>query len=315
LTGAAALQSDARMEAARVGRRFTIGVALAAGAVALVALAARPVPELALRLLGGPSGIERWGGLRVGYRQPDGALRQLDLPRLPEAAVPDALELLGGELSLHEVLESDRAARAAERLEPRAAEGEAVAAQGGQPSSLQLDLWVDRETGQRHQASYLEAPSRQALEESFQAAAARGWSAEGARLAYGQERGDDGEPPWRSYELAAEPALDHRHVAEARTGISEVDGHPTVQVELTAEGAARFCELTARLLGRKVAIVIGDRVWTAPIINGRICGGRFEITMWGVRSPDEAPALAAALAAVLNHGRGLAPGGVIATQR
>ncbi|NJM91061.1 MAG: hypothetical protein HC863_02010 [Myxococcales bacterium] len=42
-----------------------------------------------------------------------------------------------------------------------------------------------------------------------------------------------------------------------------------------------FGDLTAQVVGKKVATILDDRVKSAPIINGAIRGGRASITMGG----------------------------------
>ena len=58
-------------------------------------------------------------------------------------------------------------------------------------------------------------------------------------------------------------------------------------VEMTRDGAAKFGELTARVVGKKLAIVTGDIVEDrAPVINDPIRGGRAQITM-GAGDPQQ----------------------------
>jgi preprotein translocase subunit SecD len=69
-----------------------------------------------------------------------------------------------------------------------------------------------------------------------------------------------------------------------------------VQFQLTGDGAARFSEITTRLQGRQLAIVLDGVVQSAPTINEPITGGQGQIT----GGFDEAEAKD--LAVVLNAG-------------
>ena len=99
--------------------------------------------------------------------------------------------------------------------------------------------------------------------------------------------------------LEAPPALTGLDVARARVGTDE-QGMTYVQIDFTPDGALRFADLTGRSVERKLAIVIDDRIESAPIIRERITGGKARITMGSrVQAPqaaqDEARALAVAL--------------------
>jgi preprotein translocase subunit SecD len=53
---------------------------------------------------------------------------------------------------------------------------------------------------------------------------------------------------------------------------------PYVALELNARGAKLFEELTSRSVGRRLAIVLDNTVYSAPVIRERIGGGRASIT-------------------------------------
>jgi preprotein translocase subunit SecD len=56
-------------------------------------------------------------------------------------------------------------------------------------------------------------------------------------------------------------------------------GQPAVRVTFTREGSYYFEEITKRLIGRKLAIVIDDKVASAPLVMTAIGGGRAIITL------------------------------------
>jgi preprotein translocase subunit SecD len=79
--------------------------------------------------------------------------------------------------------------------------------------------------------------------------------------------------------------------------IDPVIAQPSVTVDFTPEAARHFSDLTARIQGHKLAVLVDGTVVSAPVINSRIDGGRAQITFGP--SPHVA-ADAAALAAQLN---------------
>ncbi len=70
---------------------------------------------------------------------------------------------------------------------------------------------------------------------------------------------------------------------------------PYVAVELNARGAKVFDDLTGRNVGKRMAIILDNRVYSAPVIRERISGGHASIT--GSFSIDEARDLAIVLRA------------------
>lgn len=285
-----------------VGKRFVVGVAMLATLGALASAWTRPVPDAARALLGGVVGAERWGGLRVEYRPPGGAPRVLDFQQISSAEAEELLATLSHGLTFHEVRESDEMERAAKKVDLKAVPGGAV--------RLELDSWIPQAPGGgRHYVPYLDAASRDALETVFAAASAGGWQLpEGSRLGYEQYiHYETGEPRWRSYELAATPAMTHLDIEGAVVSLDPYINRPIVILSFTEAGAARFCELTTRIAGGKLAAVVGDRVRSAPIINGAICGGRASVTMGQERDPQRA---AEALAQLLSRSD-VAPGGEV----
>lgn len=70
---------------------------------------------------------------------------------------------------------------------------------------------------------------------------------------------------------------------------------PYVALELNARGAKLFDDLTARHVGKRMAIILDNSVYSAPVIRERISGGRASIT--GNFSVNEARDLAIVLRA------------------
>jgi SecD/SecF fusion protein len=55
-------------------------------------------------------------------------------------------------------------------------------------------------------------------------------------------------------------------------------GRPEVTMRMNGEGARKWRSLTARSVGRPVAIIIDNLVYTAPTVQGEIPNGNSSIT-------------------------------------
>lgn len=106
---------------------------------------------------------------------------------------------------------------------------------------------------------------------------------------------------WRSYLVETAAQLDDASIARAEVIDELQTGRPVVQVTLTPAAGAAFAELTTRNAGRKMAILLDDQVRSAPVIEGRIAGGKLWINM-GAGDPTALRRDAVELAALLNDG-------------
>lgn len=89
---------------------------------------------------------------------------------------------------------------------------------------------------------------------------------------------------WRTYYLSRQPSLQGSFVAEAEIEWNPQSNRPEVLVTFTSEGKAAFAELTAKNIGKKVAILAGGRVVSAATVGEAITGGSMSITMGGYDS-------------------------------
>lgn len=87
-----------------------------------------------------------------------------------------------------------------------------------------------------------------------------------------------GEHPAERYQLEKRVALEGKHVSDAQLGFNTDSGEPVVNFKLDKEGAVRFGEMTQKNLGRALAVVLDERVITAPVIRSVIAGGSGEIS-------------------------------------
>ena len=74
------------------------------------------------------------------------------------------------------------------------------------------------------------------------------------------------------YLVSRSAAVSGRDIRRAWTTRDDF-GRPAVGFALTADGARRFADLTSAHIGRQVAIVLDDRVQSAPVIQNAITGG------------------------------------------
>jgi len=81
-------------------------------------------------------------------------------------------------------------------------------------------------------------------------------------------------------------SLNGRYVNGAQLVFDNVTGKPQVTIEFNSEGADIFEELTARNVGRPLAIFLDSELIEIPVVQGRISGGTAQIT--GNFSLDEA---------------------------
>ena len=299
------------------------GLIAAGGAFAAIDPAALP-PGWVVRLLPGVTDeVDVVGGaeIEIEVRGPGGrealARRIAPLGRLAgnrlaladaepadaEAWVADLVR--PGRLELKEVVEGSELAG---RLYALVADGDPRAAELGVTAAI--DQWGHDGTG-RHVTDWtLEAPDRASLAAYLEEVARREPTLApepGLEIAF--ERRDDPERggAWRTYLLRSAAELDSRHIDRAEVYQDEYTGQPGVLATLTSEGEQRFADLTGRITGRKLAILVDGEVLSAPVVQERIPGGRFSIHM-GTGDAQTLAREARTLAAVL--GSDPLPGGV-----
>ena len=86
------------------------------------------------------------------------------------------------------------------------------------------------------------------------------------------------------------PALGGDVVTDANADFVQQAGRSEQQVTMNAEGAKAWARLTKENIGKAVAIVLDDMVYSAPNVQVEITGGRSQIT--GHFTPEEAKDLA-----------------------
>lgn len=116
-------------------------------------------------------------------------------------------------------------------------------------------------------------------------------------LKWGVKAVDDKEQYYELYAIKVtnrdgSPALGGDVVTDANADFMQQPGRSEQMVNMTmnAEGAKAWARLTKENIGRAIAIVLDDMVYSAPNVNDEITGGRSQIT--GHFTPEEAKDLA-----------------------
>ncbi|AII14625.1 protein-export membrane protein SecD [Campylobacter iguaniorum] len=89
------------------------------------------------------------------------------------------------------------------------------------------------------------------------------------------------------------PVLDGSMLVDARVAFDNQTNSPIINFTLNAEGARIFGDFTGSNVGKRLAIVLDGKVYSAPVINERIGGGSGQIS--GGFSVEEAHDVAIAL--------------------
>jgi len=109
---------------------------------------------------------------------------------------------------------------------------------------------------------------------------------------YGDIMLPDKNNPKRMWLLKTPPVLDGSMITDATVGYTQKTNQPAIFFTLNSQGAEIFADVTGKNVGKRLAIVVDNRVYSAPVIQERIGGGSGQIT---VGSIDEAHILAIAL--------------------
>ena len=84
---------------------------------------------------------------------------------------------------------------------------------------------------------------------------------------------------WRSYFLDKAVRLTGSAISNAQPSNDPNTGRPVVLLDYNRFGGRVFGDLTAQIVGKKLAFILDDKVRSAPVINAAIRGGRTLITL------------------------------------
>ena len=104
-----------------------------------------------------------------------------------------------------------------------------------------------------------------------------------ARFKWGFKPVDQRETYFELYALKGDgtkrgPALDGDAVSSARADQGQQGSAWEVSMTMNSAGASRWASITGAEIGKSIAIVLDDYVYSAPTVNDRIEGGRSQIT-------------------------------------
>jgi len=112
---------------------------------------------------------------------------------------------------------------------------------------------------------------------------------------------------WKTYLLYRRAEVTGDSISDARVAIDQQENTPYVGLEFNPRGAEAFERITGRNVQKRFAIVLDDKVNSAPVIKQRIAGGRAQITMGGYKAYNEILKEANDLVVVLRAGALPAP--------
>lgn len=88
------------------------------------------------------------------------------------------------------------------------------------------------------------------------------------------------------YGLLAKAELTGDVISEAQATFDPTNNAPMVVMDMNADGAATWARVTGANVKKRIAVVLDDRVYSAPTVQNKITGGRSQIT--GSANIDEA---------------------------
>ena len=107
---------------------------------------------------------------------------------------------------------------------------------------------------------------------------------------------------------AALSAEDDNIISDARVNTSPT-GELEVSMEMTSKAGTQWAQVTGRNIGKYIAVVLDERVYSAPVVNQKISGGNSQITgNFDIREAND-------LANVLKAGKLPAPAKIVASEQ
>ncbi|MDB4968405.1 MAG: protein-export rane protein SecD [Myxococcales bacterium] len=176
------------------------------------------------------------------------------------------------------------------------------------------DGWSEKDSGTPHSDVYLRDKNKAEIERFLSSLPKDDQVPNDHEIAYEQKelKDEDGaatgaEKTWRTYYLHRRAELTGQYITDADQTWDQQTGRPEVSLQFDHEGANLFEKATANSIGRKMAIILDEKVNSAPVIEGRIGGGRARITMGGYQDTFQLQNEAKDLVAVLKTGALPAP--------
>lgn len=98
------------------------------------------------------------------------------------------------------------------------------------------------------------------------------------------------------------PRITGDDLADARVQIDPQKNDPYVSMDFKAAGSKKFEEATGTNIGRRMAVILDGNVYSAPVIQAKIAGGKAQITLGGGANFNKSMSEAKDLALVLRAG-------------
>jgi preprotein translocase subunit SecD len=156
------------------------------------------------------------------------------------------------------------------------------------------ESWIAKGSGAQHTDHYLAAADRATLERALQALTAEAPLPADHEILF-ERRATD----WRTYYAFRMAYLDNQDVKDADVSLDE-GGRPEVAVQFN--DGAKLAALSEQAIGHKLAIVLEGAVVMAPIVEGKIPGGRAIVTLGRHLDPQALRAEAKDIARTLVRG-------------
>jgi preprotein translocase subunit SecD len=177
------------------------------------------------------------------------------------------------------------------------------------------DSWQEKDSGIVHSDVFLRDKDKGELEHFLAALPAEYQVPSDHEIGFEQRdsgSGDEDNPTpqdksWRTYYLHKRAELTGEYIADAEASWDQQTGRPEVQLTFDHEGAVLFEKASGSNIGRKMAIILDEKINSAPVIEGRIGGGHARITMGGFGDPFKLQQETKDLVAVLRTGALPAP--------
>lgn len=96
----------------------------------------------------------------------------------------------------------------------------------------------------------------------------------------------DGRKFYSLYAVKATAELTGDVVVNAQASVDPEDNRPIVNMEMNSDGAREWARITGANINKRVAIALDNAVYSAPVVQQKISGGRSRIT--GMESANEA---------------------------
>lgn len=108
---------------------------------------------------------------------------------------------------------------------------------------------------------------------------------EGRQILVGKADRREGTGPsverWRTYVVYATAQVDGSMISDAQVSVDPQENRPFVSLTFNPHGAEVFARVTEDNVKKRFAIVLDERVNSAPVIQTRIAGGQARITLGG----------------------------------